>query len=375
MTLGGEAASHSVGLEAALSAAEVAGVVDIVNQIQIKPGKTRPNQEIAKDIGGAFDRDVYLTHMEIAVAVADGRATLSGTVGSPYQRQRAGALAWRTANVVEVNNQLVINNLLGRGERISAEELPDSDLADNVMAALDHDSRIHATNIKATAAKGHVVLRGHVDTVAERQVAEMDARDVVGAVWVTNLLSVRTELRDDQQLNRELTVALGSDTVTRAYRISARSIDGVVTLSGTVDGLYPKFHASHLAGRIPGVRFVKNEVVVQPTAHVRDKTLEDLLAIRLRSNWETGQVFNRLRTQVLSGRVVLVGDVDTFAQRREAGRIAALMTGVVSVENRITVKGVNYPWDDWNEKPESGKSTDGWRYRGDFFERPGVWRG
>lgn len=374
VTLGGEAPSYSVGLEAALSAAEVAGVIDVVNQIQIKPQSARPDAEVASDIGAAFDRDVYLTHMDINVRVESGRVSLHGTVASPFQRERAGTLALRTANVIALNNQLAINSLLGRGERITAEELPDEELAENVTATLDHDNRINAKEIKVTARKGHVELRGHVQTVAERQRAEMDARDVVGAVWVTNLLSVRTELRDDRDIERDLVAALSGDAVTRPFRISAKSFDGVVTLLGTVDAMYPKFHASQLTGRVTGVRSVKNDILVRLTTQVRDKTLEDLLAIRLRSNWETGRVFKRIVVKVTSGRIVLEGDVDTFAQRREAGRIAVLMTGVLSVQNRLTVKGVNYPWEDWNDQPAQGTS-DGWRYRGDFFERPGIGRG
>ena len=79
---------------------------------------------------------------------------------------------------------------------------------------------------------------------------------------------------------------------------------------------------------------------------------------------------------VKDGVAVLTGDVDTFAQRREAGRMAPMTSGVQRVLNHVTVQSVEYLWDEWEEDPQETPAphTRGWKFRGDFFERPGVVR-
>ncbi|MDA1017203.1 MAG: BON domain-containing protein [Planctomycetota bacterium] len=374
--LAGDATSFSVGLEAGLSASEIPGVLDIQNDIRIKPLTVRPDKLVAEEIAAAMQRDVYLTGLKIDVAVNDGAVSLSGVVGNPYQRQRAGDLAWKTANVTDVINELEINRLIDGGERGMVMAPSAVELTEDVIAQLQHDPRVDARNIQVTVRDGHVTLRGHVPSVAQRQIAEMDTRDVVGAVWVTNLLSVRTDLQDDRKVEAAIRQALSADTVLRRYLLKVQSVDGIVSLSGTVNSLFSKFHASQVAGRVPGVRAIRNEISVKLTTHFRDKTVEEQIRTRLNSNWETFHVSKRIKITVSSGRVTLKGDVDTFAQRREAGRMAAFTAGVQSVQNQVTINGVKYPWEEWNDAPNTTRpEDDGWRFRGDFFERPGIGRG
>jgi osmotically-inducible protein OsmY len=68
----------------------------------------------------------------------------------------------------------------------------------------------------------------------------------------------------------------------------------------------------------------------------------------LASNWQTHLAADRIKVMVQDGAATLTGDVDTWAQRREAARLALLTNGVCAVDNRITVSGTNYPWDQWD---------------------------
>ena len=84
---------------------------------------------------------------------------------------------------------------------------------------------------------------------------------------------------------------------------------------------------------------------------------------------------DRIQVSVTDGNVILSGDIDTWAQRREAGRMAFITDGVRSVQNRMTIESVDYPWEQWNSNSNSEVPAD-WihQHRGDFFERPGVTR-
>jgi len=54
--------------------------------------------------------------------------------------------------------------------------------------------------------------------------------------------------------------------------------------------------------------------------------------------------------------------VNHWSERKEAGRIALRSEGVLAVDNRLTIRGVNYAWDEWRLKalesmPPFAKST------------------
>jgi hypothetical protein len=51
---------------------------------------TRSDTEIQQDVMVTLDNDVYLTVLPIRVTVTRGMVTLDGTVGSAYQKHRAG---------------------------------------------------------------------------------------------------------------------------------------------------------------------------------------------------------------------------------------------------------------------------------------------
>lgn len=374
--LHGEVTSFGLSAEAELAATSVPGVRSVANGIVIRPTALRTDAQIKKEIEGSFHRDVYLTGYDIRVDSSEGTVSLDGTVGNAYLRQRAENLAWNTSNVVDVVNSLKTSRLADRGE-VRTDRTPTNDeLTENIVAQLQHDRRLDASHINVAVRGGHVTLRGHVPTVAQRQIAETDTLDVAGAIWITNLLSVRTSLRPDSDIVSDASRLMNADSALHGRPIAVLSVDGVVTLTGSVNSLYGRFRASQIVSRVPGVRVIQNRIDVFLTTALRDRTLQDHIRTRLHSNFETAWVSRRIAVNVKDGVAVLSGDVDTFAQRREAGRMATMTAGVQRVLNHVTVRGVEYLWDEWEEDPQDTPAphTEGWKFRGDFFERPGMVR-
>lgn len=373
--LEGEVVSFGVSAEAELAAISVPGVMSVTNDIVIRPVAIRSDAQVAAEIERSFHRDVYLTGYPIRVNVAEGTVSLDGTVGNAYLKQRAENLTWSTSNVLDVVNSLKTSRLADRGEVRAEHQSSDAELTANVQAQLRHDQRLDSSEILVTARQGHVTLRGHVPTLAQRQLAEADTQDVTGAVWITNLLSVRTSLRPDSDIISDAQQLMAADSALKGREIRVGSVDGVVTLTGSVNSLYSRYRAAQVVARVPGVRLIHNRIDVFLTAALRDRTLQEHVQTRLRGNFETAWVSRRITVTVKNGVAVLTGDVDTFAQRREAGRMATMTSGVKSVLNHVTVRGVEYPWNEWESLPGDATHQDrNWRYRGDFFERPGVVR-
>jgi hypothetical protein len=62
-------------------------------------------------------------------------------------------------------------------------------------------------------------------------------------------------------------------------------------------------------------------------------------------------VADRIRVGVKDGVATLTGDLDTWDERLEAGRVAFGTVGVRKVQNRLRVKGYDYEWEKWEYEP------------------------
>jgi len=367
--LDGAVQSWSQRLEAELLAAEVRGVRAIDNQLMPRIEPTRSDREIQSDVAAALRRDAYLVGLPIEAAVVNGRVQLSGIVSSPYERTRAATQAGRVSNVRGVDNLLAVEWWPDRSTRV-APPVPrsDEDLEAIVRDELVQDDRIDASGIAVTSSKGHVTLSGTVPSAGQRRLAAEDARAVVAVAWITNHLRVDFTKRPDEEVKRELEQILASDSVLSESEITIAVEDGVVTLVGDVDSGYHRAHAAAIASRVRGVHDVVNQLQSTAVQRAADAALALEIARRLKRDWRTGPVSDRIDVGVEIGVVTLVGDVDRLAERRAARRIASRTPGVRYVHNRLRVDPFPYPWDDPAEDDDA--VPDSWYW--DLPELPWI---
>ena len=82
------------------------GVTGVTNNIRIK---SQTDSAIEKSaIESALARNWSVSNEAIKVTVSDHKATLTGTVGSWYQKDEAGRIAWSAPGVWNVGNELVV---------------------------------------------------------------------------------------------------------------------------------------------------------------------------------------------------------------------------------------------------------------------------
>ena len=349
VTLSGKVNAYSELKEAELLTSEVRGVKEVENNITINWTTKRSDQEIKNDAVAALNRDIYLTDLPITVTVRKGLVTLAGSVGSAYEKDRARNDVRWVRNVKSVENNLKVEYWENGYVRETRPSPSDADLNKAVRNSLDQDTRLNASEISIEVSYGGVTLNGSVDSHYEKDIAERDARDVVGVGWVTNNLFTRIDQREDWAVLEDVQFNLSTDATTEGFDIDVTVKDGVVTLSGDVHTWYEKLHAGEIAGKVKGVKKVYNQITVyRETARSHSGTVvaKDINK-RLKHNWATGSVCDRINVTVKKGVATLTGDVDTWAQRREAENVAFGTEGVWKVDNRLTVKGYDYNWENW----------------------------
>ncbi|MCX5793707.1 MAG: BON domain-containing protein [Elusimicrobia bacterium] len=118
--------------------------------------------------------------------------------------------------------------------------------------------------------------------------------------------------------------------------IKVSSLDGVVTLTGSVAENSRKSLAQETVAYLPGVKSVENklEVVGAPTAD-SDAWLSDKLKITLL--FHRSESVAKAEVEVKDGVVTLRGIADTQAQKDSTGECAADVDGVKAVYNEMTV--------------------------------------
>jgi len=82
----------------------VKGVKGVFNHLKIKSELNDTLEQ--KDIEAAFERSWAINADDITVRVSGRTVTLTGTVGSWYQKEEAGRIAWNTPGIWHVENEL-----------------------------------------------------------------------------------------------------------------------------------------------------------------------------------------------------------------------------------------------------------------------------
>jgi osmotically-inducible protein OsmY len=345
--LTGKVGSWSEREEADLLASEVRGVKDVQNYLSLSWNKDRSDEAIKKDVAAALTRDVYLTDLPIDVSVKNGTVTLTGSVGSNYEKTRAADDIQWINNVTGLDNKLQVEWWEREGTRAKTPIPTDNDLRYAVTEALVHDSRLEPLDLIVRVFHGHATLEGSVANTYQKQIAGADASNIVGIVWITNHLSARPVKRDDSEIRDDVTFEILTDDALSNQNIIVKVDNGVVILSGKVGTGYDRVHATTVASRIRGVKEVVNNIHVDWPREYADAEIFKKIWDRIDSNWLLAPVKDKIKFNVKKGVVTLTGTVYNWGERNEAEHLALNTNGVRLVNDGLHVEGYNYNYEDW----------------------------
>ena len=201
-----------------------------------------------------FDPDIDAT--DIAVSVNSGVVTLTGFVRSYLQKMEAEADAKRVAGVLGVVNDIEV-----RLPKI--DQRPDPELAREAIAQIKNELPNAWDKIRVVVRKGWVTLEGEVEWNYQRERAEDAVKRVVGATGVTNSIEVKPRTAP-VEIKRKIEEALRRSAEVDASRINVESNGDEVILTGTVRSWAERQDAERAAWWAPGVKAVRNNIIVSP---------------------------------------------------------------------------------------------------------------
>jgi len=182
-TLTGAVPTYLQKLESQNAAHRVVGVLDVANDIEVKPVDrfARTDTQIAAGVRNALEWDAFVADESILSTVSNGWVTLDGEVDNWRERGDAEEAIRRLTGVVGVTNRITV-----RQRSVDLQ-----DLRDEIEVALERRAAREAERLRVEIHDGIVDLFGRVHSWQEK-------RAVVGTIsHAAGVIQLRDHLRID----------------------------------------------------------------------------------------------------------------------------------------------------------------------------------
>lgn len=248
---------------------------------------------VTTKIQSQYFADDIVKGRRIDVTTNNGVVSLSGTVESEAERQKALQIARNTEGVRRVEDRLQVapqgasagadsRETMARAERDLTEQMSDAGVTARVQSKFFLDDTVKARNINVNTADGVVTLEGQVAGEHEKEQAISLARSVDGVKDVQDRLQVNRSAAgpqgttpsagappssvattiDDAWITTRIQSRYFMDDLVKAGDVNVTTSQGVVTLTGQVPSAEAKQRAEALAKQTEGVSRIENRLTV-----------------------------------------------------------------------------------------------------------------
>lgn len=145
-------------------------------------------------------------------------------------------------------------------------------------------------------------------------------------------------MKTNEELQKDVQNAIKWEPLLHAAEIGVTVKDGVVTLTGIVDGYYKKKEAETAAKNVSGVKAVVEEIEIKYSNDLTksDNDIANEVLKALKDNWSVAE--DHVKVKVEDGWVTLEGELNWNFQRQDAKTAISFLPGVKGVTNEIKIK-------------------------------------
>lgn len=351
---------------------------------QYETAEARTDSGITTAVQARFYNDQNVRSRNVDVTTQNGVVTLRGTVENEAAKQQAQQLAQNVQGVTRVDNQIQVRSeerpAATTGTAAESRPATTADesarmggawLTTKIQAQYFTNPGLKSWNIDVTSSSdGVVTLRGEVDNATDKQQAVKIAQNTEGVTRVEDNLRVRGEKPEsgtatgaaatadtnrlpDPWITAKIQSKYFMDGDVKGRDINVDTVNGVVTLKGSVESESEKRQAEALARNTDGVRQVQNQLTLEAAADpvkplpegreagrdMGEKIEDAFITTKIQSQYfMDGDVKgHEINVDTVNGIVTLKGSVETEAQKQEAEQIAMTTEGVSKVVNQLTI--------------------------------------
>lgn len=212
----------------------------------------------------------------------------------------------------------------------------DSQIQSDLMQELKWDPSVTHEHIGVAVTSGIVTLSGTVPNYTEKFAAERAAQRVGGVKAVVEKIEVKLPgsfQRTDQDIASAIVDQFKWAVQVPEDRVKANVENGWVKLTGEVDWEYQRSAAERAVRGLTGVKSITNSIMIKP--RVQSSAVKEQIEGALRRAAE--REARRINVETRGSRVVLTGEVRSFAELRDAKGAAWNAPGVTEVEDHLMV--------------------------------------
>jgi osmotically-inducible protein OsmY len=221
----------------------------------------------------------------------------------------------------------------------------DIEIQKDVIEQLKWEPFLNASQIGVSVKNGIVTLSGQVDAYSKKTLAEKATKKVSGVKAIAEDIQVGISpayRKTDTEIAEAVVNALKWHTMIPEDKIKVSVEDGNVRLEGEVEWEYQRSQAKSAIENLTGVRFVTNLVSVKPKITPYEVQQKINSAFQRSANIDAAKV----SVEVVGSKVILRGDVRSFAEKEDAENAAWSAPGVITVESKLVIKEPEYAFED-----------------------------